>query len=212
MNMTENKCNECGQVFVSKELLMEHAKMHMSNAKKDLSAGNVITSSIIGGIIGGILMLLVLMAGAARMGLSATTFALVMGMGLGASMGSAVMVGILGHFIVSIVAGAAFGTIVYYVKSLKLKDGQRSLILGLVFGIVLYLIFFLPMAITVFASVMMNLMGAKGALMLPDVLVIGFIGHVLYGLGLGATAFYVSRKHMTKCPVAECNYEQQRST
>ena len=192
--MAENKCEACGQVFASKELLMEHAKMHMGKVKMGLGARNMIISSIIGGIIGGILMLMVLMAGAAGMGLSATTFALVMGMGLGASMGSAVMVGVLGHFIVSVVAGATFGAIVSYVKPLKLKDGQRSLILGLVFGVVLYLVFFLPMAVTVFASVMMNLMGAKAAMILPDVLIIGVLGHLLYGLALGATAFYVSRK------------------
>ena len=50
------------------------------------------------------------------------------------------------------------------------------------------------MAMTVFASVMMNIMGAKAAMMLPDVLVVGFIGHLLYGLALGATAFYIGRK------------------
>ena len=192
--MTENKCDACGKVFDSKESLMEHAKMHMGNAKIGLSDRNVIISSIIGGIIGGILMLLVLMAGAVGMGLSATTFALIMGMGLGASMGSAVMVGVLGHFTVSIVAGAIFGVIVSYAKPLKLKNSQRSLILGLVFGIVLYVVFFLPMAMTVFASVMKSMMGAKAAMMLPDVLVIGFIGHLLYGLALGTITFGISRK------------------
>jgi hypothetical protein len=194
MNMTENKCDECGQVFASKELLMEHAKMHMGKAKIGLGARNMIISSIIGGIIGGILMLLVLMVGAAGMGLPATTFALVMGMGLGASMSSAVMVGVLGHFTVSIVAGAIFGAIVSYVKPLKLKNVSKSLGLGVAFAIVVYLVFFLPMAMTVFASVMMKLMGAKAAMMLPDVLVIGFIGHLLYGLALGAITFGISRK------------------
>ena len=192
--MTENKCDACGQVFASKELLMEHAKMHMGKAKIGLGARNMIISSIIGGIIGGILMLLVLMVGAAGMGLPATTFALVMGMGLGASMSSAVMVGVLGHFTVSIVAGAIFGAIVSYVKPLKLKNVSKSLGLGVAFAIVVYLVFFLPMAMTVFASVMMNIMGAKAAMMLPDVLVVGFIGHLLYGLALGATAFYIGRK------------------
>ncbi len=192
--MTENKCDACGKVFGSKDLLMEHARMHMDKARSGLSTGRVIISAIIGGIIGGILMLLVLMAGAAGMGLSATTFALVMGMGLGASMGSAVMVGVLGHFIVSIIAGAIFGGIVSYVKALRLKNGPRSLILGVVFAVVLYLVFFLPMSMTVFASVMMNMMGAKASMMLPDVLVIGFLGHILYGLALGIITFYLSRK------------------
>ena len=192
--MAENKCDACDSVFNTKELLMEHAKMHMNDAKKVLRVRKVVISSIIGGIIGGILMLLILMAGAAAMGLPATIYALVMGMSLGASMGSAVMVGVLGHFTVSIVAGAIFGAIVSLAKPLKLKNGPRSLVLGLVFAIVVYLVFFLPMAMTVFASVMMGLMGAKAAMILPDVLVIGFIGHIIYGLALGATAFYVSRK------------------
>lgn len=192
--MTENKCEACGKVFDSKELLMEHAKMHMNKANTGLGSSRVLISAIIGGIIGGILMLLVLMAGATGMGLSATTFALVMGMGLGASMGSAVMVGVLGHFMVSIVAGAIFGAVVSYVKPLRMKNGSRSLILGVAFAIVLYLVFFLPMAMTVFASVMMNMMGAKAGMMLSDVLAIGFIGHLLYGLALGETTFYVGRK------------------
>ncbi|MDS0257594.1 hypothetical protein ApAK_07945 [Thermoplasmatales archaeon AK] len=182
--MTENKCDECGQVFASKELLMEHAKMHMGKAKVGFGAGKTIISSVIGGIIGGILMLLVLMAGAAG----------IMGMGLGAPMGSAVMVGVLGHFTVSIVAGAIFGAIVSYVKPLRLKNGVKSLGLGVAFAIVLYLVFFLPMAMAVFAPVMMNMMGAKAAMMLPDVLVIGFAGHVLYGLVLGPIAVGIGGK------------------
>ena len=194
MNMTENKCDECGQVFYSKELLTDHSKIHMSKAKASFSARKTVASSIIGGIIGGILMLLVLMAGAAGMGLPADTFALVMGMGLGASMGSAVMAGILGYFTVSIVPGAIFGAIVSYVKPLRLKSGAKSLGLGVAFAIVVYVVFFLPMAMTVFASVMMNMMGAKAAMMLPDVLAVGFIGHLLYGLALGGIAFGISRK------------------
>lgn len=166
----------------------------MHGTKNTLRTSKVVTSSIIGGIIGGILMLLVLMAGAVGMGLSSTTFALVMGMGLGASMSSGVMVGVLAHFTVSIVAGAVFGGIVSYVKPLRLRSGPISLALGLVFGIVVYLVFFLPMAETVFASVMMNLMGAKAAMMLPDVLAVGFLGHLVYGLTLGATTFYLGRK------------------
>ena len=62
------------------------------------------------------------------------------------------------------------------------------------FAIVVYVVFFLPMAMTVFASVMMNMMGAKAAMMLPDVLAVGFIGHLLYGLALGGIAFGISRK------------------
>ncbi|WMT44411.1 MAG: hypothetical protein RE469_09420 [Cuniculiplasma divulgatum] len=172
---------------------MEHAKVHNGNAKMDVKSSRVVISSVIGGIVGGVLMLIVLMAGAAGMGLPSDTFALIMGMGLGVSMGSAVMVGVLGHFTVSIVAGAIFGALVSYVKPLKLGKGHRSLALGLIFGIVVYLVFFLPMAMIVFSSVMMALMGAKAAMILPDVLVVGLIGHIVYGLTLGAITFYVGK-------------------
>jgi hypothetical protein len=192
--MEQNKCDACGKVFDSKEQLMEHARMHKGNAKYSPRVSRVIISSIIGGVFGGILMLLVLMTGASAMGLPDTIFALVMGMGLGASMSSGVAVGVLAHFTVSIVAGAIFGAIVSYVKPIRLRSGPVSLVLGLVFGIVVYLVFFLPMAETVFASVMMKLMGVKAAMMLPDVLVVGFIGHIVYGLTLGTTAFYLGRK------------------
>ncbi len=191
--MEENKCEVCGNVFDTKAELMKHAKVHIGVMKNNLRTGKVVISSIIGGIVGGILMLIVLMAGAAGMGLPSTTFALIMGMGLGATMGSAEMVGVLGHFIVSIVAGAIFGALVSYVKPLRLGKAPRSLALGLIYGIVIYLVFFLPMAMTVFASVMMKLMGAKAAMMLPDVLVIGLIGHIVYGLTLGAITLYVGK-------------------
>lgn len=195
--MTENKCDVCGQVFDSKEKLMEHAKTHMGMAKLKpgkLSTKHVIVSSIIGGILGGIAMLIVLMIGAVAMGLGASDFAMIMGISLGASMATATAVGTVGHFVVAIVAGAIFGAIVSYVKQLNLKTAGRSPLLGLIFGIVLYIVFFLPMAYLAFAPVMMHLMGSKAAMMLPDVLAVGFIGHVFYGLVLGTTAFYVGGK------------------
>jgi hypothetical protein len=192
--MEENKCDACGQVFDSKAHLMEHAKMHMANKKNNTRIGKVVAASVIGGIVGGILMLIVLMAGAAGMGLPDSTFALIMGMSLGASMSSGVAVGLVGHFTVAIVAGAIFGAIVSYVKPLRMRNGPVSLLLGLIFGIVVYLVFFLPMAETVFASIMMKTMGAKAAMMLPDVLLVGFLGHVIYGLALGAVAYFLGRK------------------
>ncbi|HKJ97079.1 MAG TPA: hypothetical protein VJ944_05000 [Thermoplasmataceae archaeon] len=197
--MTENRCDVCGMSFGSKESLMEHAKMHMGSGNTRTGPGKlttrgVITSSVVGGILGGIVMLIVLMVGAMGMGLSATTFAMVMGMGLGASMGAATAVGVVSHFVVAIVAGGIFGAIVSFVKPLGLKTAGRAPILGLVFGIVMFLVFFLPMAMAVFAPVMMHLMDPKAAMMLPDVLVTGFIGHILFGLVLGTVAFYFGRK------------------
>ena len=135
--MTENTCDVCSMSFDSKESLIDHAKLHMKNVKTVTNSGRALISAVIGGIVGGVLMLLVLMGGASGMGLSSTTFALVMGMGLGASMGSAVMIGVLGHFIVSIVAGAIFGAIVSYVKPFRMKSGPRSIGLGVAFAIVL---------------------------------------------------------------------------
>jgi hypothetical protein len=192
--MEENKCGECGQVFDSKAHLMDHAKVHMAHKKNDARISRIMLSSIIGGIIGGIFMLIVLMAGAAGMGLPDTTFALIMGMSLGASMSTGVAVGLVGHFTVAIVAGAIFGAIVSYVRLLRMRSGPVSILLGLIFGIVVYLIFFLPMAETVFAPIMMKTMGTNAAMMLPNVLLVGFIGHIIYGITLGAVAYFLSRR------------------
>lgn len=185
-------------IFDSREGLVEHGKMHMASGARNtnvsrLGRRSVIISSIVGGFLGGVVMLIVLMIGALAMGLSVTAFALIMGLGLGATMGSAVMVGVIGHFTVSIVAGAIFGVFVSYVKPLSLKSGTRSLALGFILAIVLYLVFFVPMTLTVFAPVMMSLLGPGAAAMLPDVLVIGLIGHLLYGLILGTSAFYLGK-------------------
>jgi len=161
------------------------------NNKENIRPGNIIISSIIGGILGGIVMVIVLMIGAMTLSLPPTAFPMVMGMALGASINNAIIVGIIAHFVVSIVIGVIFGAIVSYIRPLNLKSSKKALGLGLDAGLIVYLVAFIPVAMFMFAPVMIHMMGSSAATILPDVLGIAVIGHILYGLILGISAFKI---------------------
>ena len=186
--------------FESKDKLMEHAQMHMSNKSTssgrlmEYNARKVIGGSIAGAIIGGIVMAIILLAGASAMGLPAATFFMIIGITLGSGMTSATAIGLAGHFVVAIVAGIIFGAVVLYARPLRLTSMGKSLGLGVAAGLVLYLVFFLPLAMTSFAKVMMMLMGSKASMMMGDVLTVGLIGHLAYGLIIGGIAYYIAKR------------------
>lgn len=157
----------------------------MKNMKRNLTGG------MVSGLVGGILMMIALLAGASSMGLKMPAFFLVMGMSFGAGMGSAVAVGLLLHYIVALVAGAIFGVLTFVVKAFRIKSGRSGLMLGLIYGIVVYLVFFLPMALVSFAPVMMKIMGPMASQLMGSVLVVGLVGHIIYGLTLGGLSSFV---------------------
>ncbi len=185
--------------FESKDKLMEHARVHMGN--KQVSSGNmtkynarkVIGGSVAGAIIGGIAMAIILLAGASAMGLPAATFFMIIGITLGSGMMSATAIGLIGHFVVAVVVGIIFGAVVLYARPLRLTSIGKSLGLGIVAGLVLYLVFFLPLAMTSFAKVMMMLMGPKASMMMGSVLAVGLTGHLVYGLIVGGVAYFIAK-------------------
>jgi hypothetical protein len=197
--MSENVCEQCGMEFESKDKLMEHARVHMGN--KQVSSGNmtkynarkVIGGSVAGAIIGGIAMAIILLAGASAMGLPAATFFMIIGITLGSGMMSATAIGLIGHFVVAVVVGIIFGAVVLYARPLRLTSIGKSLGLGIVAGLVLYLVFFLPLAMTSFAKVMMMLMGPKASMMMGSVLAVGLTGHLVYGLIVGGVAYFIAK-------------------
>ena len=76
---------------------------------------------------------------------------------------------------------------------MRLTSIGKSLGLGIVAGLVLYLVFFLPLAMTSFAKVMMMLMGPKASMMMGSVLAVGLTGHLVYGLIVGGVAYFIAK-------------------
>lgn len=187
--------------FNSREKLMDHAMhMHgMGNQPEMESKGGKslkripIGGAVFGGVIGGIVMAIILAAGGMMLGTGAVGMFMVIGMSLGAGMMAAASVGLVLHFVVAIVAGLIFGIAIYAIKPFRNISSTRGLGLGALYGIIVYLVFFLPMAIKVLSPTMMHLMGPKASMMMGTVLAIAFIGHLLYGLILGFTTFFFAR-------------------
>ncbi|WP_231918271.1 hypothetical protein [Saccharolobus solfataricus] len=78
-------------------------------------------------------------------------------------MSNAVAVGMIAHFVVSIVIGVIFGVIVLYVRQLNLTFSLKALGLGLATGLIVYVVVFIPVAMTMFAPVMIHFLGSMAA-------------------------------------------------
>ena len=187
--------------FNSKEELMDHAtnmhgigKQPEMESKQETGLRRIpIGGAVLGGVIGGIVMAIIPAAGGMMLGTGAAGMFMMIGMGLGAGMMTATLVGLVLHFVVAIVTGLIFGISVYAVKPFRKISSARGLGLGALYGIIVYLVFFLPMAMKVLAPTMMHLMGPKASMILGTVLAIAFIGHLLYGLILGFSTFFFAR-------------------
>lgn len=187
--------------FNSKEELLEHAPLAHGMKPGNMEMGSKggflkripIGGAIVGGIVGGILMAIILAAGGIMLGVGAGGMFMVIGVGLGAGMMSATGVGLVLHFVVAIVASIIFGLAVYAIKPFRKLSTVRGLGLGALYGTIVYLVFFLPMAMKFLAPTMMMLMGPKASMVLGTVLAMAYFGHLVYGLTLGYTTFAIAK-------------------
>lgn len=199
INMEQMKCDICGMTFDSKEKLMEHAQhAHGMGQMKKMESGNYLTKvplvgAFSGAILGGIAMALILVIGGVMMIHNAGGMFMVIGMSLGAGMTVATGTGVALHFVVAIVAGLIFGTAVYVIKPFRKISTSRSLGLGALFGIIVYLVFWVPMTLAILGPTMVKLLGPSAMGMLGTVLALAFVGHLLYGLILGYLTFIIGR-------------------
>ena len=157
------------------------------------SASRTIGFALLGGFIGS----LVLAGIASMMPVNGNPFFVdaVMMMGITGAMASAA--GWIMNLVTGLAIGAIFGAAVVYVRKLRTNTITKGLGLGAVAGVVVWIVFFLPMADALASSMHMSLM-AMGSTMIGG----SFLGHLIFGLVLGGvTAAGVPKAASTfKCP------------
>lgn len=139
----------------------------------------------VGGFLGAIVMSVILVGSKVMMGLPAMADYMVMGSFAGGQGEGAVMVGWAAHILTGIVVGLIFGGITGYVAKLKVTGFGKGLLLGVLYGFVVYVVLFLPLLMLGFAPIMMAMMGPAAAAMAPIVMAIGLVEHLIYGGVLG---------------------------
>jgi hypothetical protein len=150
--------------------------------------------AIPGGILGGIFIMLILFYAASSLGLPYYAIYLVYGLSLHAPASSATNVGYLVHYIAASVIAMLFISLIQIVKPFKVTGAPKTILLGLVYGVVVFVVFFVPLFYLAFAPVMVSLLG-KAAVesVAGKVLLFAFIVHVVYGLTIGSWSFFVIR-------------------
>lgn len=114
-------------------------------------------AGIVGGIVGGVVMYGIMAVLMTQIGMNANCFAIIMGLITGQSYENALGPGIVAHFLTSIAIGVAFGAIIN-VKKFQIRGFGKALALGIITGIIAYVVIFVPIAMTVLPSHMMDLM------------------------------------------------------
>ncbi|MDC8453209.1 MAG: hypothetical protein LV477_09920 [Candidatus Nitrosotalea sp.] len=114
-------------------------------------------AGIVGGIAGGVVMYGVMSTLMTQIGLGANCFAIIMGLITGQSYENALYPGITAHFLTSIAIGVAFGAIIN-VKRLQIRGFGKGIGLGVATGVIAFAVIFVPIAMTVLPTHMMDLM------------------------------------------------------
>jgi len=156
--------------------------------------GRSIVGGIAGGVVGATVMSMILVASKVVMGMPLLADFVVMGTFVGGVGEAAIAAGFAAHYLVGFVVGGIFGALVVYVAWLKPTSGAKALSIGVVFGAVVWLIVFLPVAMWGFAPIMMGMMGPAASAMLPMVLGLGFVEHLLYGAIVGVVTYAAVRR------------------
>ncbi len=157
-----------------------------------VNVGRFALAGVVGGLIGATLMTIVLVGSKLVMGLPLLADFVIMGTFVGGG-SSAIAAGFTAHYIVGIVAGVIFGVVAAYVGSLRPVSGGRATALGLLYGIILWIVLFVPTAMFGFAPIMMRMMGPAATNMMPTVMGIAFLEHLLFGLSVAGFVYLTAR-------------------
>lgn len=114
-------------------------------------------AGIVGGIAGGAVMYGIMSTLMTQIGLGANCFAIIMGLITGQSYENALGPGITAHFLTSIAIGVAFGAIIN-VKKLQIRGFGKGIGLGVATGVIAFAVIFVPIAMTILPTHMMDLM------------------------------------------------------
>ncbi|KCZ70505.1 hypothetical protein ANME2D_02525 [Candidatus Methanoperedens nitroreducens] len=155
--------------------------------------GRSIFGGIAGGVVGATVMTIILIGSKAMIGMPMLTDFVVMGTFVGGTESTVVGAGFIAHYLLGIILGAALGAIVASSEKLQLTSWGKAAGVGLLYGVIVWLVVFIPTLMYGFAPIMMNMMGPAAADMFPMVLGIAFIEHLLYGMSAGALIFVATR-------------------
>jgi uncharacterized C2H2 Zn-finger protein len=161
------------------------------------STSRIVGFSVLGGFVGAIVMgvIALMMLVPTPMGAEPFFVAAAMMMGMGSM---STVAGWMLHLITGILVGAIFGVVVAKVSKLGLKITGRALVLGAVAGIIVWMVFFMPMM----ASLMPALIG------MPTMVGGSFVAQIIYGLVLGGVASFAIPKESSsfKCPTCGASF------
>ena len=134
--------------------------------------------------------MLILFYAATSLGLPYFAVYLVYGLSLHASASVATDVGYAVHYIAASVIAMLFIALIQLVKPFRSTNAPKTIALGLIYGIVVFVVFFVPLFYLAFAPVMISLLG-KAAVdaVAGKVLLFAFIVHVVYGLTIGSWTY-----------------------
>jgi len=167
-----------------------------------------ISKAVSTGIAGGLVGALVMGGLALMMPVNGQPFfvAAVMLMGISGAMST--VAGWMLHLITGLVVGAIFGVAITKVNAFRVTDIKRGLAWGLGAGVLVWVIFFLPMMMT---SGMASMLGS----MLMTMTLGSFAAHLVYGLVLGGIVGVVLPKTVPvsiqpyKCPTCGATFNSQ---
>ncbi len=166
-------------------------------------------SKAVGTGIGGGLVGALLMAGLAlMMPINGQPFFVAAAMLMGLSGTMATAAGWMLHLITGLVVGAVFGVAITKVNLFRVTSIKRGLALGLGAGVLVWIIFFLPL---IMASGMASMLGP----MLMTMMLESFGAHLVYGLVLGGIVGVVLPKKIPvsvqayRCPTCGASFESQ---
>jgi len=114
-------------------------------------------AGIVGGIAGGAVMYGIMSTLMTQIGLGANCFVIIVGLITGQSYENALGPGITAHFLTSIAIGVAFGAIIN-VKKLQIRGFGKGIGLGVATGVIAFAVIFVPIAMTILPTHMMDLM------------------------------------------------------
>ena len=153
---------------------------------------------VIGGLVGAVIMDAVLVLSKVGLGMPADADFVVMGTALGFE-GSAAA-GAVAHHLMGMLLGAVFAfiTVIAPIRLLTLSSLEAAVTSGVVYGLSVYSILFIPTLVFLFRPVMEDMMGAEAAsAIMPIVMGLGATEHVFYGLAV-ALVLYAAKARAVK--------------
>lgn len=166
---------------------------------KQLTIKTIALGSI-SGLIGGFAMLLFFALTGLIIGIEADILSMARGMHFGVNdRTEAFILGIGMHLLTSVILGGIFGLLISKIMMLRVTNSKKGIIEGLIMAIVVFVVLYIP---TTFFMVQPNLseiislhkevnnpteINKTVQATIPDLLGIGFMAHIVFGIVLGYT-------------------------